>query len=239
MHTCECLAGSQHRHANDDIGLHGAHGRVRLAETGVGIRGNKPHLKHALERRQYPLCGREILSVYPPTDYTRQQRSAYGHTHADRPSASKKCGRVPGKLEAARRAAKRKPRRPICTPPASACVRARHPTRARICVRVVAFATPGRREPDAARWTQRAGSHPGRDMCGITLRGACAPDIRRGTEFTHWPRSAASTNKNQNKTNKHSVPRARGSSQSRSRLSGPEKWEAACRGAESGAAARG
>ena len=86
----------------------------------------------------------------------------------------------------ARRTAKRKPRRPICTPPASACVRARHPTRARICVRVVAFVTPGRREPDAARWTHRAGSHPGRDMCGMALRGACAPDIRRGTEFTHW-----------------------------------------------------
>ena len=62
----------------------------------------------------------------------------------------------------ARRTAKRKPRRPICTPPASAC------------------------EPDAARWTHRAGSHPGRDMCGMALRGACAPDIRRGTEFTHW-----------------------------------------------------
>ena len=123
MHTCECRASSRHRHASDDIGLHGAHGRVRLAETGVGIRGNEPHLKHALERRQYPLCGCEILSVYPPTDYTRQQRSAYGHTHADRPSASK-CRRLPGKLEAARRAAKRKPRRPICTPPASACVRA-------------------------------------------------------------------------------------------------------------------
>ena len=60
MHTSECLAGSQHRHANDDIGLHGAHGRVRLAETGVGIGGTNPHLEHALERRQYPLCGREI-----------------------------------------------------------------------------------------------------------------------------------------------------------------------------------
>lgn len=104
-----------------DDDAHGkTHGRVRLAETGVGIGGTNPHLKHALERRQYPLCGREILSVYPPTDYTRQQRSAYGHTHADRPS---KCRRQPGKLEAARRAAKRKPRRPICTPPASACVR--------------------------------------------------------------------------------------------------------------------
>ena len=114
-------ASSQHRHASDDIGLHGAHGRVRLAETGVGIRGNEPHLKHALERRQYPLCGREILSVCPPTGYTAVT-DAYGHTHADRPSASK-CRRLPGKLEAARRAAKRKPRRPICTPPASACVR--------------------------------------------------------------------------------------------------------------------
>ena len=60
MHTCECRASSQHRHASDDIGLHGAHGRVRLAETGVGIRGTNPHLKHALERRQYPLCGCEI-----------------------------------------------------------------------------------------------------------------------------------------------------------------------------------
>ena len=89
MHTCECRANSQHRHASDDIGLHGAHGRVRLAETGVGTRGTNPHPKHALERRQYPLCGREILSLYPPTDYTRQQRSAYGRTHADRPSASK------------------------------------------------------------------------------------------------------------------------------------------------------
>ena len=143
MHACECRASTQHRHASD-VGLHGSrrrrarqtHGRVRLAETGAGTRGTNPHLKHALERRQYPLCGRELLSVYPPTDYTRQQRSAYGHTHADRPSASK-CRRLPGKLEAARRAAKRKPRRPICTPPASACVRARHPTRARICVRVV------------------------------------------------------------------------------------------------------
>ncbi len=67
------------------------------------------------------------------------------------------------------RAAKRKPRRPICTPPASACVRARQPTRARICVRVVAFVTPGRREPGAARWTHRAGSHPGR-LVSVSLR---------------------------------------------------------------------
>ena len=56
-----------------DDNAHGkTHGRVRLAETGVGIGGTNPHLKHALERRQYPLCGREILSVSPPTDYTRQ-----------------------------------------------------------------------------------------------------------------------------------------------------------------------
>jgi len=117
------------------------------------------------------------------------------------PVRLQKCGRLPGKLEAARRAAKRKPRRPICTPPASACVRARHPTRARICVRVVAFVTPGRREPDAARWTHRAGSHPGRDMCGMALRGACAPDIRHLAEITPGASTAASINKNQKKQN--------------------------------------
>ena len=130
MHTCECRASSQHRHASD-VGLHGSrrrrarqtHGRVRLAETGVGIRGNNPHLKHALERRQYPFCGCEILSVYPPTDYTRQQRSAYGHTHADRPSASK-CRRLLGKLEAARRTARGSRAAPFARrPPVRACVR--------------------------------------------------------------------------------------------------------------------
>ena len=142
MHTCECRAGSQHRHASDDIGLHGAHGRVRLAETGAGIRGEtNPHPKHALERRQYPLCGREILPLYPPTDYARQQRSAYGDTPTARPPP--KGRRLRGKLEAARgQSGKRKPRRPICTPPASACVRARHPTGARICVRVTSRLRP-------------------------------------------------------------------------------------------------
>ena len=195
MHTCECRASSQHRHASD-VGLHGSrrrrarqtHGRVRLAETGVGIRGTNPHLKHALERRQYPLCGCEILSVYPPTDYTRQQRSAYGDTptarlpplpstalalrercRPDQPAAGqvfRPLSRWPAALQ-------------LAASPAASSVHGSIPT-------------PGRREPDAARWTQRAGSHPCRDMCGLAQRGACAPDIRRATEFTHWPRLAAS-----------------------------------------------
>ena len=72
----------------------------------------------------------------------------------------------------ARRTAKRKPRRPICTPPASACVRARHPTRARICVRVVdsdhALASRARRCPmDAPR---RLASLPRHVRDGTTRR---------------------------------------------------------------------
>jgi hypothetical protein len=66
-----------------------AHGKRTVEcdwrKRGWGVRGNEPHPKHALERRQYPLCGCEILSVYPPTDYTRQQRSAYGDTPTARP----------------------------------------------------------------------------------------------------------------------------------------------------------
>jgi hypothetical protein len=78
MHTCEC-PGRAHSTAiratlgcmDRDADAHGkTHGRVRLAETGVGIGGTNPHLKHALELRQYPLCGREIL-VSPPERTTR------------------------------------------------------------------------------------------------------------------------------------------------------------------------
>ena len=90
-------------------------------KRGWGLGETNPHPKHALERRQYPLCGCEILSVYPPTDYTRQQRSAYGHTHADRPSASK-CRRLLGKLEAARRTARGSRATPFSRrPPVRAC----------------------------------------------------------------------------------------------------------------------
>ena len=69
-HTHAC-SGSQHRHASDVV-LPGSrrrrarqtHGRVRLAETGVGIRGNETHLKHARWNGQKcPLCGCEILSL--------------------------------------------------------------------------------------------------------------------------------------------------------------------------------
>ena len=191
MHACECRANSQHRHASDDIGLHGAHGRVRLAETGVGTRGTNPHPKHALERRQYPLCGREILSVSPPTDYTRQQRSAYGHTHADRPSASKNADDCQASLKRLAERQRGSRAAPFARrPPVRACVRdirRGHESASGSSTPT----TPGRREPDAARWTQRAGSHPCRGMCGMALRGACAPDIRRATEFTHWPRLAA------------------------------------------------
>ena len=202
----------------------------------MGIRGTNPHLKHALERRQYPLCGRETLSVYPPTDYTRQQRSAYGHTHADRPSASK-CRRLPGKLEAARRAAKRKPRRPICTPPASACVRARHPTRARICVRVVdsdrALALRARRCPmDAPR---RLSSRPRHEPDGTARRMRARHPTRNRVYTLAAPRGIEIRIRTK-QTNIHPGPLK---SESRSRLSGPKNGRLPAGGAEFGAAARG
>jgi hypothetical protein len=91
--------------------------------TGAGIRGEtNPHPKHALERRQYPLCGREILSVYPPTDYTRQQRSAYGDTPTARLPI--KCGRLPGELEAARGQSGKEEATPPHLHAARQCVRA-------------------------------------------------------------------------------------------------------------------
>ena len=50
---------------------------------------------------------------------------------------------------------------------------------------------PGLRELYTALLTQRAGSHPGRDMCGMVSHGAFAPDIRHETEFTRRTRLAS------------------------------------------------
>jgi hypothetical protein len=94
-HTHAC-SGSQHRHASD-VGLPGSrrrrarqtHGRVRLAETGVGIRGNEPHLKHARwdGRTKVPslrLCN-TIVVAPNGLHAAAKQRSAYGDTPTARP----------------------------------------------------------------------------------------------------------------------------------------------------------
>ena len=128
------------------------------------------------------------VRYYPPTDYTRQQRSAYGDTPTARlpplPSTA---------LALRERCRPDQPAagqvfRPLSRWPAALQLAA-SPAASSVHGSIL---TPGRREPDAARWTQRPGPHPCRDMCVTALRGACAPDTRRATEFTHWPRLAAS-----------------------------------------------
>ena len=49
-------------------------GQVRLTETG-GWDFGKFHLRHALERPKYPLCGCEVISCFPRTDFARQSRT--------------------------------------------------------------------------------------------------------------------------------------------------------------------
>ena len=98
---------------------------------------------------------------------------------------------------------------------------------------------PGLRELYTALLTQRAGSHPGRDMCGMVSHGAFAPDIRHETEFT--PRTRLTSRhpgiRNQKQNNKRLVAGGKFSSsaevtlwqRSRTRPSKRNEREAACR----------
>ena len=196
MHTCEC-PGRAHSTAiratlgcmDRDDDAHGkTHGRVRLAETGVGIGGTNPHLKHARWNGDSALFAAVRYYRCLPQRITRGSNGLRTVIHTPTARPPQNADDCEAKLK--RLAERQEEAAPPHLHAARQCVRARHPTR--ICVRVVAFPTPGRREPDAARWTQRPGPHPCRDMCGTALRGACAPDIRRATELTHWPRLAAS-----------------------------------------------
>jgi hypothetical protein len=108
------------------------------------------------------------------------------------------------------RVAKRKPRRPICTPPASACVRARHPTRARICVRVVdsdhALAWRARRCPmDAPR---RLASRPRHVRDGPARRMRARHPTRNRVYTLASTRGIVDRNRNKHKQT--SLPRGPG-----------------------------
>ena len=54
-----------------------ARGYVRSSATdgNGGWDFGKFHLRHALERPKYPLCGCEVVSCFPRTDFARQSRT--------------------------------------------------------------------------------------------------------------------------------------------------------------------
>ena len=54
-----------------------ARGYVRSSATdgNGGWDFGKFHLRHALERPKYPLCGCEVISCFPRTDFARQSRT--------------------------------------------------------------------------------------------------------------------------------------------------------------------
>ena len=157
MHTCEC-PGRAHSTAiratlgcmDRDDDAHGkTHGRVRLAETGVGIRGTNPHLKHARWNGDSALFAAVRSYRCSPQRITRGSnglRTVIRRPPVQMPTSARQArsGSQSGKEEAA----------PPHLHAARQCVRARHPTR--ICVRVVdsdhALASRARRCPmDATR----------------------------------------------------------------------------------------